>query len=211
MYKDNRCGQCGAPYKSRQHGYPVGTAECQNCRKKGHYEKMCRLPKKIQYVDKASSSADEDNWDYNKIQSINNNNNNNNKNNNNNNKKKKKKKKRDYFHATLLVNDLPIKFIIQSGSPVALIYQRLSNDISDVTILNTSYKDENNNKIEFLGKPRATVKTKNNTSTTSANYQSKYSTVIGRIGKSGLELHLTQQPTVIKNIILKWMVPKRYS
>ena len=174
MYKDNRCGQCGAPNWSRQHVCPVRTAECHNCRKKGHYEKICRLPKKIQSVDKASSSADEDNWDYNKMQSINNNNNI-----NNNNKNSSNKKKGDYFHATLLVNDVPIKLFIQSGSPVTLVYQRLSKDISEVTKLNTSYKDVNNNKIEFLGKTRATVKTNNNTSTTTANYQSKYSTVIG--------------------------------
>ena len=88
---------------------------------------MCRLPKKIQHVDKASSSAEEDNWDYNKTQSVNN------------------KKGKDFFHATLLVNDEPKKFIIDSGSPVTLIPQRLFNDTSEVTKLNTSYKDVNDN------------------------------------------------------------------
>ena len=107
---------------------------------------VCRLKKKIQYVDKASSSADEENWDYNKIQGINNIN----------------KKKGDYFHATLLVNDAPRKFIIDSGSPVTLIPQRFFNDISEVTNLNTSYKDVNDNKIELLGQTKAMVK-RNNT------------------------------------------------
>ena len=32
---------------------------------------MCRLPKKVQHVDKVSSSAEEGNWDYNKFQTIN--------------------------------------------------------------------------------------------------------------------------------------------
>ena len=149
-YKDNRGGQCGAPNWSRQHICPAGTVECRNCRKKGHYEKMCRLPKKIQHVDKASSSAEEDNWDYIKIQSISNN----------------KKTREDFFHATLLDNDLPIKFIIESRSPATLLPQRLFNDISEVTKLNTSYtsyKDVNDNKIEFLVQTTATVKTNNMT------------------------------------------------
>ena len=146
-YKDNRCGQCGAPNWSRQHICPARTVECRNCKKKGHYEKMCRLPKRIQYVDKISSSAEEDDWDYNKIQSINNN----------------KKKKEDFFHATLLFNDVPIKIIIDSGSPVTLIPQKLFKDFSEVTKLNTSYKDVNDNKIEFRGQTLATVKLNNTT------------------------------------------------
>ena len=106
-YRVNRCGKCGAPNCSRQHICSARTVECRNCKKKGHYEKMCRLPKRIQYVDKISSSAEGDDWDYNKIQMINNN----------------KKKKEDFFHATLLINDVPIKFIIDSGSSVTLIPQ----------------------------------------------------------------------------------------
>ena len=81
---------------------------------------MCRLPKKIQHVDKASFSAEEDNWDYNKIQSVNN------------------KKGEIFFLAKLLVNDVPIKFIIDSKSPVTLLPQRLFNDTAEVTKLNTS-------------------------------------------------------------------------
>ena len=102
-----------------------------------------QTPEEIQHVDKASFSAEEDNWDYNKIQSISN----------------TKRKREDFFHATLLVNDVPIKFIIDSGSPVTPIHQRLFNDASEVTKLNTSYKDVNDNKFEFRGQTTATVKT----------------------------------------------------
>ena len=143
-HNDNRCGQCGAPNWSRQHVCPARTAECRTSRTRGHYEKMCRLPKKIQYVNRASSSSDEDNWDYNEIQSINN------------------KKERDCFHATLLVNDVPIKFIIDSGSPITLTPQRRFNDISEVTKVNTSYNDVNDN-IEFLWQTKSNVKTNNTT------------------------------------------------
>ena len=106
---------------------------------------MCRLPRRIQHVDKASSSAEEDNWDYNKIQSINN------------------KKKGDYFHVTLLVNNAPIKIIVDSGSPVTLIPQRLFNEITKVKKLETNYKDVNNNTIEFVGSTEAMVRTNNTT------------------------------------------------
>ena len=106
---------------------------------------MCRLPRRIQHVDKASSSAEEDNWDYNKIQSINN------------------KKKGTYVHVTLLVNNAPIKFIVDSGSPVTLIPQRLFNEITKVKKLETNYKDVNNNTIEFVGSTEAMVRTNNTT------------------------------------------------
>ena len=89
---------------------------------------MCRLPKKIQHVDKASSSAEEDNWEYNKKQSVNNN-----------------KKGKDFFHTTLLVNDVPINFIIVSGSPVTLIPQSLFRDTSEVTKLNTKRRKRQQN------------------------------------------------------------------
>ena len=107
---------------------------------------MCRLPKRIQHVDKVSSSAEEDNWDYNKIQRITNN-----------------KKNGEYLHATPLVNNAPIKFIIDSGSPVTLIAQRLFNKITEVEQLKTNYKDVNDNKIDFLGQTKALVKTNSTT------------------------------------------------
>ena len=97
-------------------------------------------------MDKVSSSAEEDNWDYNKIQRINNN-----------------KKNGEYLHATLLVNNAPIKFIIDSGSPVTLIPQRLFNKITEVEELKTNYKDVNDNKIDFLGQTKALVKTNSKT------------------------------------------------
>ena len=53
-YQDNRCEQCGAPNWSRQHICQANSVECRNCKKRGHYEKMCRLPKRIQHVDKVS-------------------------------------------------------------------------------------------------------------------------------------------------------------
>ena len=69
--KDNRCGQCGAPNWSRQHISPTKTAECRNCKRRGHFEKMCRSMKRVQYVEITTSLTEEDNWEYDRIQKIN--------------------------------------------------------------------------------------------------------------------------------------------
>ena len=90
---------------------------------------MCRLPKRIQHVVKVPSSAEKYNWDYNKTQRINN------------------KKNGEYLHAILLGKNAPIKFIIDSGSPVTLIPQRLFNKYTEMEELETNYKDVNDNKI----------------------------------------------------------------
>ena len=145
-YKDNRCGQCGTPNWTRQHICPAKSVDCRNCEKRGHYEKLCRIPKRIQYVDKTTSSAEEVDWDYDKIQRINN-----------------SKKKNHYIYVTLLINNALIKFTIDSGSPVTLIPQRLFNEITNVEKMNNDYKDVNDNKIEFIGQTNATVKTNTTT------------------------------------------------
>ena len=61
-----------------------------------------------------------------------------------------------------MVNNTPIKLIIDSGSPVTLIPQRLFNKITEVEELKTNYKDVNDNKID-LGQTKALVKTNSTT------------------------------------------------
>ena len=63
-----------------------------------------------------------------------------------------------YFHATLFINNAPIKFNIDSGLPVTLIPQRLFNKITEVEELKTNYKEVNDNKVDFMGQIKATVK-----------------------------------------------------
>ena len=62
-----------------------------------------------------------------------------------------------------MVNNAPINFIIDSGSPVTLTPQSLFNEITRVEKMNTDYKDVNDNKIEFVGQTNATVKTNKTT------------------------------------------------
>ena len=62
-----------------------------------------------------------------------------------------------------MVNNVPINFKIDSGSPVALIPECLFNDITTIELLKTTYKDVNNKKIEFTGQTNAMVKTNKET------------------------------------------------
>ena len=144
--RNNRCGQCGAPNWTRQHICRAKMAECRNCERRGHYEKMCRSSKRVQYIKKTTSSAEEDSWDYKRIQRTNDN-----------------KQKKDFYNATLLVNNVPINFIIDSGSPVTLIPECLFNDITTIKPLKTTYKDVNNQRIEFTGQTNALVITNKET------------------------------------------------
>ena len=110
-------------------------------------------------MDKASSSsAEEENCDYNKIQSISSN-------------KKGITFTKHYWLKTRQ------KIIKDSRTPVTLKPQRLFNENS-VEKLNINYKDVNDNKIEFIGQTKATVRT-NNTSTTVATYESQNHTANG--------------------------------
>ena len=144
--KDNRCGQCGAPNWSRQHTCPAKTAEYRNCKRRGHYEKMCRSLKRVQYIDRTISLAEENNWEYKRIQRID-----------------ITKQRKGFYNATLLVNNVPIKFIIDSGSPVTLIPGCLFSKITPNEPLKATYKDVNNRKINFVGQTKATVKTNKET------------------------------------------------
>ena len=121
---------------------PAKMAECRNCKRRGHYEKISRSTKRVQCIEKTTSSAEEDNWDYNRIQRIND-----------------KEQKKDFYNATLLVNNVPTKFIIDSGSPVTLIPECLFNDITTNKPFKTTYKDVNNQRIEFTGQTNLLVKT----------------------------------------------------
>ena len=63
----------------------------------------------------------------------------------------------DFFTITALVNNRPIKFIIDSGSPVTLIPKSLFNNITQLHPLKTEYRDVNDNRIQFEGKTIAKV------------------------------------------------------
>ena len=97
---------------------------------------------RVKYNNKTTSSAEKDNWEYDRIQRIDN-----------------TKQKKSFYNATLLVNNVSIKFIIDSGSPVTLIPECLFNKITPIEPLKTTYMDVNYQKNNFIGQTKATVKT----------------------------------------------------
>ena len=58
---------------------------------------------------------------------------------------------------TVLVNNRPIKFIIDSVSPVTLIPKQKFNGFTKIYPLHEEYRDVNNNKIKFEGKILANI------------------------------------------------------
>ena len=63
----------------------------------------------------------------------------------------------EFFTITALVNNRPIKFIIDSGSPVTLIPKSQFNKLTSLHPLETEYRDVNDNRIRFEGKTTAKV------------------------------------------------------
>ena len=148
------CIRCGAPNWSKSHDCPAKTKKCLNCGKIGHYAKLCRTKQKtdrrLKHIQPESeaSSAEEDEWSPNRIHLIT--------------RmllstKQKTKDGQPFFTMTALVNNRPIKFIIDSGSPVTLVPKQLFNHITPIHSLHTEYRDVNNNKIKFEGKTTAKV------------------------------------------------------
>ena len=148
-FKNMDCSKCGAPNWSRQHECPARGKKCAKCEKIGHYAKCCRTNKKINRIqEQETSSAEEDEWPPSTIHCINQ---------KIHSTRQVNKDGPDFFTLTALVNNRPIKFIIDSGSPVTLIPKSLFNGITPLKPLKTEYRDVNNNKIRFEGKTTATV------------------------------------------------------
>ena len=129
------------PYWTRQHVCPEKKNEYKNCKSRGHYEKMCRSMKRVQCVKRTTPSAEQDDGNYNKIQKIND-----------------AKQMKSYYNATLLVNNVPSHFIIDSRSTDTLFSESFFNSVSNVEPLKTTYKDMNNQNNDFTGQTKAVVK-----------------------------------------------------
>ena len=143
------CNRCGAPNWSRQHECPARGKKCTKCEKIGHYAKCCRSNKKINRIQEhGTSSAEEDDWSPNTIHCINQ---------KIHSTRQLNKDVSDFFTLTALVDNRPIKFIIDRGSPVTLIPKSLFNRITPLKPLKAEYRDVNDNRIKFEGKTTATI------------------------------------------------------
>ena len=98
--------------------------------------------------DNEASSAEEDDWSPNTIHSVNQ---------KVHSTRQLKKNGPEFFSLTALVNNRPIKFIIDSGSLVTLIPISQFNRITPLKPIGTEYRDVNDNWIKFDGKTIASV------------------------------------------------------
>ena len=154
---------------------------------------MGRSTKRVQYLQKTTSSAEEDNWDYNRIQ-----------------RKNDNKQKKDFYNATLLVNNVPIKFMIDSGSPVTINPECLINDITTIKPLKTTYKDVNNQKIEITGQTNALVKINKETiELPPLSTKAKTSPLMGLDYVQRLKINLSSNNKQSKSTIQNWTTRTR--
>ena len=140
------CNECNW---SKQHECPARGKKCAKCGKLGHYAKCCRSMRKINHIaDEETESANEDDWTPDKIHSI---------------QQKIKsmgatnKNGIPFYTRTLLVNNRPIKFIVDTGSPVTLIPKLRFNRITDIKMVLEDYRDVNDSKIKFEDKTVANI------------------------------------------------------
>ena len=111
--------------------------------------KCCRTNKKINHVqDNEASRTEEVDWSQNTIHSVNQ---------KIHSTRQIKKNGPEFFTLTALVNNRPIKFIIDSGSPVTLLSKSQFNRITPLKPLGTEYRDVNDNRIKLEGKTIASV------------------------------------------------------
>ena len=144
------CNRCGAPDWSRQHECLARGKKCTKCEKIGLYAKYCRTSKSVNHVrDDEARSAEEDDWSPNTFHSINL---------KVHSTRQIKKSGPEFFTLIALVNNRPIKFIIDGGSPVTSISKSQFNRISTPLMpIGTEYRDMNDNRIKFEGKTIASV------------------------------------------------------
>ena len=62
-----------------------------------------------------------------------------------------------FYTATLFVNNRPIKFVIDTGSPVTLIPKSKFNKVRALKSITVDYRNVNDNKIKFEGRTTTNI------------------------------------------------------
>ena len=139
-FPNRDCRFCGKPNWSMEHICPARKAQCNNCKKMGHFAKVCKSKTVSRIKETASSDSSTEPWpEIDHIQSVNGVN------------------RIDFYKAILLVHGQPIEFIIDTGSPVTIIPPIITpKDIKKTT---KTFVDVNKNPIKFKGEAMVEVKT----------------------------------------------------
>ena len=139
--RSNRnCRFCGKPNWSLEHICPARRAQCNNCKKMGHFAKVCKTKTVSRVAEAISSDSNTEPWpEIDHIQSVSGIN------------------RVDFYKAILLVHGQPIEFIIDTGSPVTIIPPIIiSIEMKKTT---KTFVDVNKNPIKFKGGAIVEVKT----------------------------------------------------
>ena len=145
---DNKCGNHNWT-PAHIPDCPAKNKKCNNCKKIGHFAIVCRSRQRIQHIsERTDSSNAEDQWTPDRIHLIQR---------TINSTHRMDKKSENYYTETILVNGRPIKFIVDTGSPVTLIPMAKFNNTTKIKPMTEKYKDVNDNNINFMGKTTAEI------------------------------------------------------
>ena len=137
---NKNCRFCGKPNWSMEHICPARRAQCNNCKKMGHFAKVCKSKTVSRIAEAASSDSNTEPWpQVDHIQSVNGIN------------------RVDFYKTILVVHGQPIEFIIDTGSPVTIIPPVI--DLTEVKKTTKTFVDVNKNPIKFKGEAMFELKT----------------------------------------------------
>ena len=106
---NRNCHFCGKPNWSLEHICPARRSQCNNCKKIGHFAKVCKTKTVNRIQKEPSTDSNTESWpEIDHIQAVNGIN------------------RIDFYKATLLVQGQPIEFIIDTGSPVTIIPSKIN-------------------------------------------------------------------------------------
>ena len=137
---NRNCHFCGKPNWSLEHICPARRALCNNCRKMGHFAKVCKSKTVSRIQKEPTTDSSTKTWpEIDHIQSVNGIN------------------RIDFYKAILLVHGQRKEFSIDTGSPMTIIPPTISPiDINKTT---KSFVDPNKNPIKFKGESMVEVRT----------------------------------------------------
>ena len=137
---NRNCHFCGKPNWSLEHICPARRSQCNNCKKMGHFAKVCKSKTVNRIQKEPSTDSSTESWpEIDHIQAVNGIN------------------RIDFHKAILLVQGQPIEFIIDTGSPVTIIPPMLNT--AEIHKTTKSFVDVDKNPIKFKAETMVEVKT----------------------------------------------------